>query len=182
MKNFTIITILGLFALAGCNDDDKSCDKKRNDDDPPPPVYDYVDSEPNNKRENAQYVTKLHQFKPKTIGGRFQRKEDLDYFRWFLDPPAGVDVIHFNVSLESESPTPSLTLWQSVVDSWTGDLIFYRFLGTYVGEDGNVSVTNIPLEYLESEEFLIYDVIVEVDDAWAKMPGDLYTLTFNSTP
>jgi len=86
-------------------------------DPPDPPTYDYVENEPNNTLEDAQFITVLPTFTLKNIGGTLWLPQDADCYAFFLSPPRGDSEVIFNVALETDPIlNPKIRLYQTVVD------------------------------------------------------------------
>ena len=97
------------------------------------PGYDYTELEPNDAFEQAQFLTVLPEWSQQTLGGDWWKVSEKDFYWYFLDPPAGVFQLNFNVVMTCPTNVhPGFAVFQSVYNSM-GDLIDYQLLGTYQG-------------------------------------------------
>ncbi len=128
-----------------------SCGGKHSDNDgeppPPPPTYDYEEQEPNNDLWAAQAITVLPKWDSRTIQGNHWLPVDIDCYWFFLDPPAGVDSVNFNLVLETDiTLLPKIRLWQTRYDL-SGNPIGHLLRGTWVGEDGYLFIDGFDVAY-----------------------------------
>jgi len=121
------------------------------------PGYDYTELEPNDAFEQAQFLTVLPEWSQKTLGGDWWKVSEKDFYWYFLDPPAGVFQLNFNVVMTCPTNVhPGFAVFQSVYNSM-GDLIDYQLLGTYQGYQGNLVALDIPIPY---DPFYNNDLII----------------------
>ena len=121
------------------------------------PGYDYTELEPNDAFEQAQFLTVLPEWSQKTLGGDWWKVSEKDFYWYFLDPPAGVFQLNFNVVMTCPPNVhPGFAVFQSVYNSM-GDLIDYQLLGTYQGYQGNLVALDIPIPY---DPFYNNDLII----------------------
>jgi len=121
------------------------------------PGYDYTELEPNDAFEQAQFLTVLPEWSQKTLGGDWWKVSEKDFYWYFLDPPAGVFQLNFNVVMTCPTNVhPGFAVFQSVYNSM-GDLIDYQLLGTYQGYEGNLVALDIPIPY---DPFYNNDLII----------------------
>ena len=137
------------------------CTVNRNDGDggggSDPPGYDYTELEPNDAFEQAQFLTVLPEWSQRTLGGDWWKVSEKDFYWYFLDPPAGVFQLNFNVVMTCPTNVhPGFAVFQSVYNSM-GDLIDYQLLGTYQGYQGNLVALDIPIPY---DPFYNNDLII----------------------
>jgi len=137
------------------------CTVNRNDGDggggSDPPGYDFTELEPNDAFEQAQFLTVLPEWSQKTLGGDWWKVSEKDFYWYFLDPPAGVFQLNFNVVMTCPTNVhPGFAVFQSVYNSM-GDLIDYQLLGTYQGYQGNLVALDIPIPY---DPFYNNDLII----------------------
>ena len=137
------------------------CTVNRNDGDggggSDPPGYDFTELEPNDSFEQAQFLTVLPEWSERTLGGDWWKVSEKDFYWYFLDPPAGVFQLNFNVVMTCPTNVhPGFAVFQSVYNSM-GDLIDYQLLGTYQGYQGNLVALDIPIPY---DPFYNNDLII----------------------
>jgi len=121
------------------------------------PGYDYTELEPNDAFEQAQFLTVLPEWSQQTLGGDWWKVSEKDFYWYFLDPPAGVFQLNFNVVMTCPTNVhPGFAVFQSVYNSM-GDLIDYQLLGTYQGYQGNLVALDIPIPY---DPFYNNDLII----------------------
>ncbi len=137
------------------------CTVNRNDGDgggdSDPPGYDFTELEPNDAFEQAQFLTVLPEWSERTLGGDWWKVNEKDFYWYFLDPPAGVFQLNFNVVMTCPTNVhPGFAVFQSVYNSM-GDLIDYQLLGTYQGYQGNLVALDIPIPY---DPFYNNDLII----------------------
>ena len=121
------------------------------------PGYDYTELEPNDAFEQAQFLTVLPEWSERTLGGDWWKVSEKDFYWYFLDPPAGVFQLNFNVVMTCPTNVhPGFAVFQSVYNSM-GDLIDYQLLGTYQGYQGNLVALDIPIPY---DPFYNNDLII----------------------
>lgn len=148
-------------------------------DPPDPPTYDYVENEPNNTLEDAQFITVLPTFALQNIGGTLWVPQDTDCYAFFLSPPIGDSEVNFNIALETDPIlNPKIRLYQTVVDD-TGTPTGYQLLGTWVGLDGELGIFDFEVPY---DAFYNNDLLLKLE-GWGglmdvPLPDDTYTLEF----
>jgi len=128
-------------------------------DPPDPPSYDYEEQEPNDDLWTAQGITVLPVWNSETIQGQHWLPVDTDCYWFFLEPPLGVDRVVFNLLLETDpSLLPKIRLWQTRFNT-AGVAIGHQLKGTWVGQDGLLSILNFDVEY---DFFTNNDLLIEL--------------------
>ena len=174
MKYLSLLFLLGVL---GCTVEQVVDDG--GGDPPDRPTYDYEEQEPNDELENAQAIPVLPVWTSETIQGNHWLPADLDCYWFFLDPPLGVEMVSFNLILETDpSIMPKIKLYQSKYNA-EGDVTGYKHKGTWVGEDGYLTLLNFDVEY---DPLTNNDLLIELTP-WGglrdtPLPDDSYLIEF----
>ena len=119
--------------------------------DPPYVCEGFMEMEPNDVEEAANYVGLMPELQPVAICGTFFDYEPndphLDYYRFFLNPIVGADMVMLNVVLQTEETVvPAIRLLQTVYDE-QGNTVDYTSLGIFFGEPGELVILDFPIPY-----------------------------------
>ena len=143
VKIFILLALLGVVACSQGKKGDKSGGP------PSPPVYDYEEQEPNDSFASPQFLTLLPELTQSDLKGHLDPiEDDLDFYYFFLDLPAGDDELLFNLVLETEPwVTQRVSFYQTIYDSLGVPTGAYQLLGTHVGYEGRLVVLDQPVTY-----------------------------------
>ena len=155
------------------------CTVNRNDSggggDSDPPGYDFTELEPNDSFDEAQFLTVLPEWSQQTLGAEWWKVLEKDFYWFFIDPPAGVLQLNFNLVITCpRNIHPGCALFQSVYNSM-GDLVDYQLLGIYQGYQGNLVALDIIVPY---DPFYNNDLILMTKGAQGFGSDIEYTVDF----
>jgi hypothetical protein len=122
---------------------------------PDPPVEqlcDYLEIEPNNEFDEANFVDLLPVLDPYLICGDFlfvsEEMKDIDFYHFFLNPDPGQDTVYMNFMITTSPEVfPSIRLAQTVYDEDGFETGEYTTLGVFVGDKGFLVVLDFPVPY-----------------------------------
>ena len=146
-----ILYLLGVFLivsmLPSCGSYGPSGHTHDDEEPPRPPEYDFLDTEPNNTFETAQFISLLPDYEKRDIHGYISAPNGADVFYYYLNPVAGDDELLLNLDVAFFwANTPKVSLYQTKYNEM-GFADGYQFLGTYVGQNGKLEVINAPIYY-----------------------------------
>ena len=158
IKNLTYLLTLLLFSCGG----DSVTNNDGDNEPPPPPTYDYEEWEPNDTFDDANFITVLPHFASQSIGGHLALvADDRDYFYFFLAPALGDEELLLNVRLELDGIiVPRITLYQTIYDEFGKETGNFQLLGTFVGEEGELTLLEVPIPY---HSFTNNDLFIVLD-------------------
>ena len=159
-----------MFALLGCN---SNSDESDGDIGPPPPPKQcegYLEMEPNDDFDMANYVALLPALQPETLCGKFYDYDpftaDKDYFFFFLNPNPGAEEVIFNFVVKTEDDVvPAAYLYQTIYDE-LGVPQDHQQLGIFYGVPGELVVLDfhVPYHFLDNNDlYLRVDGIYPTD-------------------
>ena len=119
--------------------------------DPPFVCEGFMEMEPNDVEEAANYVGLMPELQPVSICGTFFDYEPndlhLDYYHFFLNPIVGAEEVMLNVVLQTEETVvPAIRLLQTVYDD-QGNTVDYTSLGIFYGVAGELVILDFPIPY-----------------------------------
>ena len=126
--------------------------------DPPFECEGFLEIEPNDTEELANYVGLMPHLQPENICGTFFDYEPfdqhLDYYYFFLNPNPGAEHVMLNIALTTdETVVPAIRFLQTVYDD-QGNPVDYNNLGIFFGIPGSLVILDfcIPYDFLESND------------------------------
>ena len=151
--------------LASCGNGNNGHDTPE----PPAAECSFIESEPNNSLDDANYVGLMPVVDSEAICGRGW-KEDSDNYHFFLNPPFSVGNVQLSFFIKTKDAIPTVSLYQTEYGP-VGDPRHYKPIGVFFGNEyGQLGVYKIQIPYHYKNANDLYIAINFIGDISKQVP------------